>query len=167
MNSRVERRGKPQTTRRRFHSTSHRPTTRREFDEAFVLKEMVQDTFEESRIGSNRQHKRVPWLCGAENVKNHHAIDARGAACYHRDTPSLDRYQAQPKWGNLSVHGDTRPVGVSGTDCWFCGVDRVGNPQTAVPKLPLRCPPQGFELSSLRLLANAPGRTGTVSLRTP
>jgi len=30
-----------------------------ELDEAFVLTEMVQDTFEEIRIGSNKQHQRV------------------------------------------------------------------------------------------------------------
>jgi len=30
-----------------------------ELDEAFALTEMVQDTFEESRIGSNKQHQLV------------------------------------------------------------------------------------------------------------
>ncbi len=34
----------------------------RELDEAFELTEMVQDTFQESRIGSNKQHKLVPLL---------------------------------------------------------------------------------------------------------
>jgi len=34
----------------------------RELDEVFALTEMVQDTFQESRIGSNKQHKLVPLL---------------------------------------------------------------------------------------------------------
>jgi len=34
----------------------------RELDEAFALTEMVQDTFQESRIGSNKQHQLVPLL---------------------------------------------------------------------------------------------------------
>ncbi len=34
----------------------------RELDEAFALTEMVQDTFQESRIGSNKQHTLVPLL---------------------------------------------------------------------------------------------------------
>jgi hypothetical protein len=33
-----------------------------ELDEAFALTEMVQDTFQESRIGSNKQYKLVPLL---------------------------------------------------------------------------------------------------------
>ena len=36
----------------------------RELDEAFALTEMVQDTFEESRISNNKQHKLVPCLRG-------------------------------------------------------------------------------------------------------
>ena len=34
----------------------------RKLDETFALAEMVQDTFEDSRIGSNKQHQRVPLL---------------------------------------------------------------------------------------------------------
>ncbi len=65
------------------------------------------------------------------------------------------------------VHGDTRPFGMSGSDCWLGGMDRVGDAQTGMPKLPLRRLPQGFDLSSPRVLAGAPGRTVAVSLRAP
>ena len=34
----------------------------RELDEAFALTEMVQDTFQDSRLGSNKQHQLVPLL---------------------------------------------------------------------------------------------------------
>ena len=34
----------------------------RELDDAFALTEMVQGTFEDSRIGSNKQHTLVPLL---------------------------------------------------------------------------------------------------------
>lgn len=38
------------------------PLAYRELDEAFALTEMVQDTFQDSRLGSNKQHQLVPLL---------------------------------------------------------------------------------------------------------
>ena len=39
----------------------------RELDEAFALTEMVQNTFEDSRLGSNKQHQLVPLLRQSTN----------------------------------------------------------------------------------------------------
>jgi len=57
----------------------------RELDEAFALTEMVQDTFEDSRLGSNRQHQFVPLL----RRGNHHSAKFWRRALL----PAIERYR--------------------------------------------------------------------------